>query len=213
MGRTSGSEAHGADRLRPHEPRAHVPDCRPGSGVQVGGPRPRGHLPSGRPHRAHAHPRRKRLAPGRVWPFDGARESGRAGVQREAERSALHEVFEAMNTKPLQISERTVGDVTVLDLKGRLVFGDGDDTLREMLNRLIQMCRRRMLLNLDEVPYIDSGGLGALVSKYISVCRRGGTLKLCHVHERAFRVLNITKLLTVFESYETEQEALKSFEV
>ena len=118
-----------------------------------------------------------------------------------------------MNTKPLQIIERAVGDVTVVDLKGRLVFGDGDDTFRETLNRLIQSGRRKILLNLDDVPYIDSGGLGALVSKYISVCRRGGTLKLCRVHERAFRVLNITKLLTVFESYETEQEALKSFEV
>src|SRR5262245_33457754 len=117
-----------------------------------------------------------------------------------------------MNHKSLQIVERTVGYVIVVDLKGRLVFADGDEPLRDTLNRLIQSGHRKILLNLDAVPYIDSGGLGALVSKYITICRRGGMMKLCHVHERAFRVLNITKLLTVFESYETEQEALKSFE-
>ena len=112
----------------------------------------------------------------------------------------------------MQVVERVAGDVIVLDLKGRLVFGDGDELFRDTLNRLIKNGQRKVLLNLDQVNYIDSGGLGAMVSKYISLCRRGGILKLCHVHERAFRVLNITKLLTVFESFDSEAEALKSFE-
>jgi|KBSSwiStaDraftv2_1062776.scaffolds.fasta_scaffold1286242_2 anti-sigma B factor antagonist len=117
-----------------------------------------------------------------------------------------------MRDKPSQITERVVGDVTVLDLKGRLVVGDGDEAFRDILNRLIQLGRRKILLNLDEVTYIDSGGLGMMIAKYISLCKRDGHMKLCHVRDRPLKVLNITKLLTVFEYFESEAEALKSFE-
>jgi anti-sigma B factor antagonist len=117
-----------------------------------------------------------------------------------------------MNRPHMEIVEREEGDVTVLVLKGRFIVGDGDEVFRDILNRLIQDGRYKILLNLNEVTYLDSGGLGALVSKYISLCKRGGDMKLCRVHARPLRVLGITKLMTVFECFETEAEAIKSFE-
>ena len=111
----------------------------------------------------------------------------------------------------MQIVERSVGDVTVLDLKGRLILGDGDEELRDTVNQLVELGKRKILLNLDEVTHIDSAGLGMMVSKYITLHKRNGHLKLCHLHMRSFRVLNVTKLLTVFESYSSEAEALESF--
>ena len=111
----------------------------------------------------------------------------------------------------MQIFERSVGDVTVLSLKGRLILGDGDELLRDTVNQLVQLGTRKILLNLDEVTHIDSAGLGMLVSKYITLHKRDGHLKLCHLHLRSFRVLNITKLLSVFESFSSEAEAIESF--
>jgi len=111
----------------------------------------------------------------------------------------------------MEIAERTIGDVTILDLKGRLVAGDGDDVLRDAVDRLVRVGCRKLLLNLQEVPYIDSGGLGVLVGKYVSLRKRDGHLKLCNAGPRAERVLRITKLLTVFEALDSEAEAIKSF--
>jgi anti-sigma B factor antagonist len=111
----------------------------------------------------------------------------------------------------MQISERTIGDVTILDLRGRLVAGDGDEELREAVNRLVGLGQRKVLLNLQDVPYIDSGGLGVLVSKYITMRRRDGVLKLCNLGPRAAHVLAITKLLTIFEAYGSETDGVNSF--
>src|SRR5262245_60563377 len=104
----------------------------------------------------------------------------------------------------MTISERTIGDVTILDLHGRLVAGDGDETVREAVDRLVGLGCRRLLLNLQEVPYIDSGGLGVLVSKYVTLRRREGHLKVYNLGPRVTRVLQITKLLTVFEAHDSE---------
>jgi anti-sigma B factor antagonist len=111
----------------------------------------------------------------------------------------------------MEIAERRIGDITVLDLKGRLVLGDGEELFRQTITRLVESGRRKVLLNLDEVTAIDSAGLGVMVSKYISLCKRDGELKLSNLHMRSFRVLNITKLLTVFESFDSENDALNSF--
>jgi anti-sigma B factor antagonist len=111
----------------------------------------------------------------------------------------------------MQITERTIGDITILDLKGRLFAGDGDDVFRDAVDRLVQLGRRKVLLNLDEVPSIDSGGLGVLVSKYITLRRRNGQLRLCNLRPRASRVLNITRLLTVFTAYASEADGIESF--
>ena len=111
----------------------------------------------------------------------------------------------------MQIAERTIGDVTILDLKGRLVAGDGDDLFRDAVDRLARSGRTKLLLNMDEVPYIDSGGLGVLVSKLVTLRRSGGQLKLCNLRPRCSRVLEITRLLTVFEAFVSEDAGVKSF--
>jgi anti-anti-sigma factor len=110
----------------------------------------------------------------------------------------------------MQISERLVGDVTVLDLNGRFVEERGDD-FRETMNRLVKGGVRKVLLNFDGITYVDSAGLGMLVAKYITMNKRDGHLKLCNLHTRSFRVLDITRLLTIIPSFESENEALQSF--
>ena len=111
---------------------------------------------------------------------------------------------------PMEIVERTVGDVTVLELRGRFV-DHRDENFRATMNRLVRQGRVKIVLNFDLVDYIDSAGLGMLVSRYIRVAKHAGQLKLCHLHDRSARVLDITKLLTVFEAYDSEDEAVRSF--
>jgi anti-sigma B factor antagonist len=111
----------------------------------------------------------------------------------------------------MQIEERVVNDVTILDLKGKITLGEGDEALREKINQLISSGRKRILLNLAEVPYIDSAGLGEVVRTYTTVSRQGGQLKLVNLTKRITDLLSITKLLTVFEAFESESEALKSY--
>jgi anti-sigma B factor antagonist len=111
----------------------------------------------------------------------------------------------------MQIEERVVNDVTILDLKGKITLGEGDEALREKINQLISQGRKRILLNLAEVPYIDSAGLGEVVRTYTTVSRQGGQLKLVNLTKRITDLLSITKLLTVFEAFESESEALKSY--
>jgi anti-sigma B factor antagonist len=110
----------------------------------------------------------------------------------------------------MEISERLVGDVTILDLKGRFVEERGDD-FRDTVNRLVKEGRRKVLLNLNEITYVDSAGLGMLVAKFVTLEKKAGALKLCRLHERSFRVLDVTRLLTIFESFESEAEAIASF--
>jgi anti-sigma B factor antagonist len=111
----------------------------------------------------------------------------------------------------MQISQRTVGDVTVVDLNGKMTLGEGDELLRDKVNSLIQQGQRKIILNLSEVPYIDSAGLGEIVRTYTTVSRQGGSLKLLNLTKRIQDLLAITKLLTVFETFENEQDAIKSF--
>lgn len=111
----------------------------------------------------------------------------------------------------MQIEERSSGDVMILDLKGKLTLGDGDELLKDKVNSLIQQGYRKLLLNLEGVPYVDSAGLGEIVRTYTTVSRQGGKLKLLNLTKRIEDLLSITKLLTVFETFDTEQEAVKSF--
>jgi anti-sigma B factor antagonist len=111
----------------------------------------------------------------------------------------------------MQIDERKVGDVTILDMKGKMTLGDGDEMLRAKVNAIIQAGAKKILLNLGDVPYIDSAGLGEVVRTYTTVSRQGGVLKLLNLTKRIKDLLAITKLLTVFETYDIENEAVNSF--
>ena len=111
----------------------------------------------------------------------------------------------------MKITERLVGDVVLLDLQGKILIGEGDDQLREAVTKLADSGRTKILLNLAEVPYVDSAGLGEIVRCYTTVSRKGGKLKLLHLTKKIQDLLAITKLLTVFETYENEEEAIKSF--
>jgi anti-sigma B factor antagonist len=111
----------------------------------------------------------------------------------------------------MQIEERVVNNVTILDLKGKITLGEGDEALKDKINSLILQNHKRILLNLADVPYIDSAGLGEIVRTYTTVSRQGGQLKLVNLTKRITDLLAITKLLTVFETFDTEREALQSF--
>ena len=109
------------------------------------------------------------------------------------------------------IEERIIGDVTVLDLKGKMTLGEGDELLKDKINSLIHQGQKKLLLNLEGVPYIDSAGLGEIVRTYTTVSRQGGNLKLVNLTKRITDLLSITKLLTVFETFDVEKEAIASF--
>jgi len=111
----------------------------------------------------------------------------------------------------MQIDERVVSGVTILDLKGKITLGEGDEVLRDRISQLLQKGSKKILLNLEGVPYIDSAGLGEVVRTYTTVSRQGGQLKLVNLTKRITDLLMITKLLTVFETFDTEPEALKSY--
>ena len=111
----------------------------------------------------------------------------------------------------MKIEERVVEDVVVLDVKGRITLGDGDELLKDKVNSLTNQGQKQILLNLAEVPYVDSAGLGEIVRTYTTVSRHGGSLKLLNLTKGITDLLSITKLLTVFETFDSEGEAVKSF--
>ena len=111
----------------------------------------------------------------------------------------------------MKIEERAVEGVTILDLQGKMLIGEGDELLREKINSLVENGPQKIVLNLENVPYVDSAGLGEIVRCYTKVSRKNGELKLLHLTKRIRDLLSITKLLTVFDTYETESEAVSSF--
>lgn len=112
----------------------------------------------------------------------------------------------------MQIHDRAIGDVTIVDITGNLVASSGEDvTLKDKVRSLIQQGRKSIIVDLGNVPYMDSGGLGELVHAYATTKNAGGTLKLMRVTRRLKDLLTITKLLTVFDTYDDEATALASF--
>ena len=111
----------------------------------------------------------------------------------------------------MKIVERQVGDVVVLDLHGKILIGEGDDALRDAVTRVVDGGKTKILLNLADVPYVDSAGLGEIVRCYTTVSRKNGRLKLVNLTKKIQDLLAITKLLTVFDSYDDEASALSSF--
>ena len=111
----------------------------------------------------------------------------------------------------MEISERNDGKVTILSLTGKVTLGEGDVLLKDKLHSLLNQGRKDVLLNLADVNYVDSAGLGAIVSAYTTVTRAGGSLKLANITKKLQDLLSITKLLTVFETFDSEDEALRSY--
>ena len=111
----------------------------------------------------------------------------------------------------MQIAERESGTVTVLDLSGRITMGEDGNQLKDKLQSLLHQGKRNILFNLGQVSYVDSAGLGAIVSAYTTVTREGGSLKLSNVTKKLQDLLSITKLLTVFETFDSEDEAIRSY--
>jgi anti-sigma B factor antagonist len=111
----------------------------------------------------------------------------------------------------MEIAERAVSDITVLDLKGKMTLGEGDELLKDKINSLLAAGKKKLVLNLEGVPYIDSAGLGEIVRTFTTVSRQGGSLKLLNLTKRIEDLLSITKLLTVFETFDAEADAIKSF--
>ncbi|HLN93570.1 MAG TPA: STAS domain-containing protein, partial [Thermoanaerobaculia bacterium] len=103
------------------------------------------------------------------------------------------------------------GGVQILDLKGKITIGSGDVQLRDTINRLVEEGKKNILINMQEVTTIDSSGIGELVGCYTSVTNKGGKLKLLHLPPKITDVLTVTQLITVFDVYESESEALATY--
>jgi len=112
----------------------------------------------------------------------------------------------------MQLEVREAGDVTVLDLSGKLTGGDGDELLRTTVDRLLAAGRGRILLNLAQVPYMDSAGIGEIMSTHGRVAGAGGAVKLLNPHKRVYDVLHIVKLHSILATFHDEAAALASFD-
>ena len=111
----------------------------------------------------------------------------------------------------MKIEKRKIDDVTVFDLKGKILFGDGIDELRQSINAAIKDDEKQLVLNFAEVPYLDSTGLGEVVRSYTTLKKVGGTVKIANLSNKVKDLMMVTKLITVFETFESENEAVKSF--
>ena len=110
----------------------------------------------------------------------------------------------------VMVKARRLDDVVILDLSGRITIGDGTVVVRDTIQKLLRNGERKVLMNLEDVDYIDSAGLGELVTAFTTVRGEGGQVKLLKLTHRIRDLLQITKLLTVFDAFESETEALKS---
>jgi anti-sigma B factor antagonist len=111
----------------------------------------------------------------------------------------------------VKLTTRQVGDVTVVDAAGRITLGEGASVFRDTIRDLVAKGSKKLLINLSEVSYIDSSGIGEMVSGFTTVTNSGGQLKLVGLSKRVKDLLQITKLYTVFEAFDDETEAVRSF--
>ena len=111
----------------------------------------------------------------------------------------------------MKIDERSVGNVTILDISGQIKLSQGDMMLKDKIHSVVHQGQKNILVNLAKVDYVDSAGLGEIISSHTTVMRAGGTMKLLNLTKKMRDLLSITKLLTVFETFDSEQEAVKSF--
>jgi len=112
---------------------------------------------------------------------------------------------------PCKANIRQIGDVTIVDLSGRITLGDGSGVVRETVKDMLKEGQKNIVLNLGDVSYIDSSGLGELVGAFATGANQGSQIKLLNVQKRVHDLLQVTKLYTVFESFTSETAALRSF--
>lgn len=111
----------------------------------------------------------------------------------------------------MKIGKRKKGDVLILDLEGKILIGEGIEELRETINTAVNEKETKLLLNFEKVPYLDSTGLGEVVRSYTSVKKGGGVVKIVKLTNKVRDLLSVTKLITVFETFEDEEKAVASF--
>jgi anti-sigma B factor antagonist len=111
----------------------------------------------------------------------------------------------------MQISERTSGTVTIVDLSGALNLGQATERLHDKINSLLQQDRKQIILNLGDVTSVDSGGLGELVRTHTTAKSRGGAVKISNLPKRVHDLLVMTRLVTIFDTFDNEADAVKSF--
>jgi len=129
-------------------------------------------------------------------------------VRRPVQLSDFGRRLKIMSVK---LNTRQVGDVTVIDVSGRITLGEGSSVIRDEMHALTGKGIKKVLLNLGDVTYIDSSGIGELVTGYTTLANAGGTMKLLHLTKRVKDLLQITKLYTVFDVHDDEAHAVRSF--
>lgn len=111
----------------------------------------------------------------------------------------------------MKFSTRKLGDVTVIDVDGKVLLGEGDVEIKQAVDNLLKQGQKKIILNLAKVPYLDSAGLGEIIRCFTTLRKNGGNFKLLSPNQRIKDLLNITKLLNVFDCYDNESAALASF--
>lgn len=111
----------------------------------------------------------------------------------------------------MNIGQRKIGDITIIDLQGNIMFEDGDVELRSAVASVLEAGGRKVVLNMGEVPYLDSAGLSELVRSFVAVNKRGGRLVLFDLTRKVHDLLSIAKLLSILETFESEADAVRSF--
>lgn len=111
----------------------------------------------------------------------------------------------------MKLKKRKNGDVMIFDLKGKILIGEGIDELREAINDSIKANEKKLILNFRQVPYLDSTGLGEVVRSYTTLKKEGGMVKIINLTQKVHDLLSVTKLITVFETFEDEDKAVNSF--
>lgn len=112
-----------------------------------------------------------------------------------------------MKTK---ISEH--GDITVIDIHGKITIGEGDVVLRGVINEVVEKGSKKIVLNLKDLKYVDSSGIGELVSCYTTITNRGGQMRLCNLNSKIYSLLQLTALVTVFQIFDSLEDAVQSFD-
>ncbi|HWZ97751.1 MAG TPA: STAS domain-containing protein [Candidatus Dormibacteraeota bacterium] len=116
------------------------------------------------------------------------------------------------NQMTIKMTNREVDDVSVVTLDGRIVLGDESNSFREKLKSMIAEGKKKIVLNMADIKYIDSAGLGTLVAAHLSAKTQGASVRLCNLGKKFHEVMQITKLLTIFDVYDTEAAAISSFQ-